>query len=86
MLYDKYHERGFEVFHVSADSDMSMWIEAVRQQKLPWISLFGGNHPEVFSTYNVVALPAAFMIDREGDIVPVPLVVEELAAEIESRL
>ncbi len=85
-IYEKYHSRGFEVYQVSADQEIAYWIEAVRQQKLPWISLFGGNHPEVFSTYNVVALPAAFMIDREGDIVPVPLVIENLAAEIESRL
>lgn len=85
-IYEKYHSRGFEVYQVSADQEIAYWIEAVRQQKLPWISLFGGNHPEVFSTYNVVALPAAFMIDREGDIVPVPLVVENLATEIESRL
>lgn len=85
-IYEKYHSRGFEVYQVSADQEIAYWIEAVRQQKLPWISLFGGNHPEVFSTYNVVALPAAFMIDREGDIVPVPLAVENLATEIESRL
>lgn len=85
-IYEKYHSRGFEVYQVSADQEIAYWIEAVRQQKLPWISLFGGNHPEVFSTYNVVALPAAFMIDREGDIVPVSLVVENLATEIESRL
>jgi hypothetical protein len=30
-LYERYHDQGFEVYHVSADSDEAVWIEAVRQ-------------------------------------------------------
>ena len=67
-LYERYHDKGFEVYQISADSDISVWIEAVRQQKLPWISVYGGTSPDVFSTYNVQGVPTAFLIDRNGDI------------------
>lgn len=67
-LYERYHDKGFEVYQVSADADISIWIEAVRQQKLPWISVYGGASPEVFSTYNVAGVPTAFLIDREGNL------------------
>ena len=67
-LYERYHAKGFEVYQISADSDISVWIEAVRQQKLPWISVYGATSPDVFSTYNVQGVPTAFLIDRNGDI------------------
>ena len=67
-LYERYHAKDFEVYQVSADADISTWIEAVRQQKLPWISVYGGTPPDVFSTYNVQGVPTAFLIDRNGDI------------------
>lgn len=85
-VYDKYHDRGFEVFQVSADSDMSLWISAVRQQKLPWVSLFGGNEHSVFSLYNVRQLPTLFLIDREGNMSVCPMNINSLAADIEKML
>lgn len=66
-LYSKYHDKGFEVYHVAADTNEAAWIEAVRQQGHPWISLFAGNHPEVFTLYNIAQLPMAYLIDREGN-------------------
>lgn len=85
-VYEEYHDRGFEIFQVSADSDMSLWISAVRQQKLPWVSLYGGNEHSVFSLYNVRQLPTAFLIDREGGIKVCPLNINSLATEIEKML
>lgn len=85
-VYEEYHDRGFEIFQVSADSDMSLWISAVRQQKLPWVSLYGGNEHSVFSLYNVRQLPTAFLIDREGGIKVCPLNIDSLATEIEKML
>lgn len=85
-IYDKYHDRGFEIYHVSSDSDISMWIEAVRQQKHPWISVFGGHNPEVFATYNVGTLPMAYIISRDGDMNMCPMGIERIEAEIVKRL
>lgn len=85
-LYERYHDRGFEVYQVSADSDISIWIEAVRQQKLPWISVYGMAKPEVFSTYNVAGVPSAFLIDREGNLTVPSLVMSSLEEEIKKHI
>jgi len=85
-LYERYHDKGFEVYQVSADSNISTWIEAVRQQKLPWISVYGGTSPEVFSTYNVAGVPSAFLIDREGNMSVPSLVMSSLEEEIKKHI
>ena len=85
-LYERYHDKGFEVYHVSADSDIAVWIEAVRQQEHPWISVYGGATPSVFTLFNVEQLPKAYIIERDGDISHAPLGIQELEREIKRRL
>lgn len=81
-LYERYHDKGFEVYHVSADGDEAVWIEAVRQQGHPWISVYGGKNAEVFTLFNVDTLPKAYIIDREGNINLAPLKMDALEREI----
>lgn len=81
-LYERYNAEDFEVYHVSADTDISMWIDAVREQRLPWTSLFAGDRDDVFTLYNVARLPMAFLIDREGNMSIAPLNMEDLENEI----
>lgn len=85
-LYEKYHNRGFEIYHVAADLDRSLWIQTVRQQKLPWISLFGGENFSTFATYNVQTLPMCYLIDRNGDIEPCGASVEEIERAVVKQL
>ena len=58
----------------------------MRQQKHPWISVFGGNAMDVFSLYNVVKLPTAYLINRDGDMSVAPLNISALEREIKSSL
>lgn len=85
-LYEKYHEDGFEVYHVSVDGSRALWIEAVRAQQLPWASLFGGNDPQLFTLYNIVELPMAYIISRDGTIDTCSLDPKTLESEIKSRI
>ena len=85
-LYADYHDKGFEVYHISADSDEALWIDVVRQQKHPWISVFGGRNMDVFSLYNVVKLPTAYLIDRKGNMSIAPLSIKALEREIKEAL
>ncbi|MBQ5738713.1 MAG: TlpA family protein disulfide reductase [Alistipes sp.] len=85
-LYEKYHEDGFEVYHVSVDGSRALWIEAVRAQQLPWTSLFGGNDPQLFTLYNIVELPMAYIISRDGTIDTCSLDPKTLESEIKSRI
>ena len=85
-LYEKYHDEGFEVYHVSADENRALWIEATRAQEHPWISVFGSTDPKVFSLYAVHQVPMAYIISRDGSVDACPLEVESLEKEIKKRL
>lgn len=63
-VYDKWHSRGFEIYQISFDPDKTMWANAVKSQKLPWINVCdsrAGSSPYA-GLYNITALPAAFFI------------------------
>ena len=85
-MYEKYHDKGFEVYHVSADESRALWIEATRAQSHPWISVFGSTDPTVFSLYAVSQVPMAYIISRDGSIDICPLKIEELEKQIKKRL
>lgn len=71
LIYEKYAARGFEIYQVAIDVSKPVWINAVQEQMLPWISvsdLKGRNSP-VYGTYNLSKLPSNFLIDRTGTIV-----------------
>lgn len=85
-LYERYHDKGFEVYHISADGDEAMWIEAVRQQGHPWISVYGGHNADVFTLFNAETLPKAYLIDREGNVSVAPLNMSALERELKRLL
>ena len=67
-LYNKYHDKGFEVYHVSVDNDKQVWIEATTSQLLPWPTLYTAGDVRVVDLYNVEKIPTTYIIGREGDI------------------
>lgn len=72
-LYRKYADSpaGFEVYQVAIDTSKPLWITAVQEQQLPWISVsdLRGRSSVSLGLYNVQKLPANFLIDKEGTIV-----------------
>lgn len=70
-IYNKYHDKGLEIYQVALDVDKPTWASAVKGQNLPWINVNDGNgnvSPAV-STYNITKIPSMFIINKEGDIV-----------------
>ena len=68
--YDKYHEKGLEIYQVSLDVDKTLWATTVKGQKLPWTNVCdsrGAASPYV-TLYNLAAIPAAFII-ADGELV-----------------
>ncbi|MDR1454463.1 MAG: AhpC/TSA family protein [Tannerella sp.] len=70
-VYHKYRDKGIEFIGVSLDHKSERWLEAVRQDELPWIqwidySTWGG---EGVKTYGVRLIPYKFLINKEGVIV-----------------
>ena len=70
-IYEQYAARGFEIYQVSVDTSKPLWISAVQEQALPWISVcdFKGNASPAVGTYNIQKIPSNFLFDREGNIV-----------------
>lgn len=63
-VYAKYHDKGFEIYSVSLDTDKSTWASVVKAQQLPWINVCdtrGAASPYV-ATYNVASLPLSYLI------------------------
>ena len=72
-LYRKYADApvGFEVYQVAVDTSKPLWITAVQEQQLPWISVsdLRGRSSVALGLYNVQRLPATLLIGKEGAIV-----------------
>ena len=65
-LYNKYHDRGFEIYQVSLDENEHFWKQ--QTQALPWICVRDGDGLESrrLAAYNVGVLPEFFLIDRSN--------------------
>ncbi|MBO7049162.1 MAG: redoxin domain-containing protein [Bacteroidaceae bacterium] len=85
-LYNKYADKGFNIYQVSLDNDESYWVNTA--SNLPWVCV--RDESSVYSTYlksyNVQRLPTAFLIDRDGNIFDRPDNTDELDGKIAGLL
>ena len=68
-LYNKYHNKGLEIFQVSVDNNKLLWEQAV--ENIPWICVRdteGANTPYL-ETFNIRSIPTTFLMNRKGDII-----------------
>jgi peroxiredoxin len=70
ILHSRYRDRGFEILAISVDTRASDWKAAIDKDKAGWLhvsDLTGWKSP-LAGSWNVSALPASFLLDREGRI------------------
>lgn len=84
-IYEEYESLGFRVYQVSADTSKAVWVKAVQEQRLPWISVcdFKGEASLMLRSYNVRKLPSNFLIDRNGNIIAKDLYSDALENKLE---
>ena len=86
-IYRKYADApvGFEVYQVAIDTSKAIWITAVQEQQLPWVSVsdLRGRGSAALGLYNVQKLPTNFLIDRNGTIVARDIYGEKLERELD---
>ena len=83
-VYDKYHDKGFEILSVSLDDKKDNWTSAIEKNDLNWghvSSLKGWNCP-VAKLYNVSGVPAMLLIDKDGKIIATKLRGEQLMEKV----
>jgi peroxiredoxin len=94
-IYNRYNNRGFEVFSVSLDGlpnqkqPREEWIQAIKDDELSWpyhVSEVNGWNSSVVTHFAIGGIPLTFLIDKEGVIRGRNLHGKSLEEAIESLL
>lgn len=71
-VYDKYHDRGFEIVGIALDEahDEQKVTALLRRENLRWPQYFSGDGhymtSELSKRFGVTGIPATFLLDRKG--------------------
>jgi thiol-disulfide isomerase/thioredoxin len=88
-MYNKYKDKGFEIFSVSLDKDRESWVRAIAKDNLSW-----PNHVSDLKywksagavAYGVTAIPFTVLVDKKGRIVAKKLRGQELENKVDELL
>ena len=74
-LYEKFHDKGFEIYSVSLDEDRDEWLKAVKKDKIQWLQVIDNRGWEATTArqWNIFALPTSYLIDSEGNVIAMDL-------------
>lgn len=78
--YNKYKDKGFTILSVSLDDNKVSWLKAIKDDNLTWthVSELKQWNSAVARQYQVDAIPASFLLDKQGVILKKNLRGEEL--------
>jgi thiol-disulfide isomerase/thioredoxin len=70
-VYELYHPLGFDVISISVDTDTDKWLEAVDEERMPWLQVAAENAFEggLAGTYGIIGIPLCLLIGPDGTIV-----------------
>jgi peroxiredoxin len=70
-MYDKFKDKGFSIYGVSLDKEATAWKAAIKKDNLTW--QHGSDlkywNSAVAQTYGVSAIPATYLLDKDGKII-----------------
>lgn len=83
--FEKYNDKGFEIFGVSFDDNKEKWLQAVVQDGLTWVHVsdLKGWGNAVGKIYGVKSIPHSVLIDKDGVIIAKNLRGKELHQKLE---
>lgn len=88
-VYEKFKNKGFDIFSVSLDQAKDKWVAAIEQDKLVWpghVSDLKGWQSAAGKLYGVTSIPQTILIDKEGKIIAKNLRGEALERKLEQLL
>ena len=89
--HEKFHARGFEVVGISLDQSRDDLLAFLKDESIPWTNLHSdeqtqGQLDPLAAKYGVNAIPATFLVDREGKVIAENLRGEALEAKLNELL
>jgi len=85
-LYEKLHDKGFDVVGVSLDADQEALAAYLEENAIVWDTLAGDGTQELAEKYSVRGIPTMMLIDKEGKIAGVAHNVAELTPLVEKLM
>jgi thiol-disulfide isomerase/thioredoxin len=86
--YKKYHGQGFEIIGVSLDDDRQKLLSYTKNNNMTWSQFFDGQNwgNKLAVKYGVEAIPATYLLDRDGVIIGKDLRGDDLSEAIARAL
>ena len=87
-MYEKYKDKGFEIFGVSLDKDRKRWQAAIEADGLTWtqVSDLAGWGSAAAKKYGVTSIPHTVLLDKEGNIIATKLRGPSLEAKLKELM
>jgi peroxiredoxin len=87
-MYNKYKDKGFAIYSVSLDQSKGNWTKAIRNDNLTWTHVSDLKYWQSAAAqqYGVQAIPATFLLDKEGKIIAKNLRGDALEQKLEEIL
>lgn len=87
-VYDKYKNKGFEIYGVSLDKERDAWLQAIAEEKLTWpqVSDLKFWQSEAVQIYAIQAIPFTVLLDKEGNIIATDLRGADLEKKVAEAL
>ena len=72
-VYERYHNKGFDVIGINLDNDEVVLRGFIKENRMPWRQIFDSQREEnsLKQRYSVSSIPASFLLDREGKVISV---------------
>lgn len=69
--YNRFKDKNFTILSVSLDEDRAKWLSAIQADKLAWnhVSELKQWNGKINQQYQIEAIPASFLLDKEGKII-----------------
>ncbi|AJA69848.1 thioredoxin, putative [Myroides odoratimimus] len=68
-IYEKYHDKGLNIFSIALDDNKEEWIESIQKEGLNWLHIY--NLYEIQLQYGVKNIPTVFVLDENGTVIDI---------------
>lgn len=84
--YNQFKDKDFTILGVTVDREKQKWLQAIKEDGLPWLQVTDTEDQEVATLYNITVVPMTYLLDPDGIIIDKNLRGERLGKRLEEIL